>query len=467
MRFYRIVNTWIFTCIWHLIVIDYDYHVPRGQKEDFMKCRHCGKKLPKGTTYCSRCKKNNFARWQLIVGAVGAVIVLAALAVVLIFGMDLDFLNKNNDGVTVGVETTPAYVSDVDYSGTDEDVDASNDIVVAKVNDAELTNRVLQLYFNLEVYDFINANYTYLATMGLDYTQPLNNQKCYYEDISWEEYFVNLAIEKWRQYQIVAMLAKEDGFELSEETRLMLETMPEDLAENAVQYGYDDVNAWLEEAMMAKITVEDYVEYSTLVAYYSEYIMLEPTEAQLEAYYNENEDHFITNNVGKDVAPTVSVRHILIKPTGGTTDDTGATVYSDEEWAACKDRAQQILNEWKSGTATETSFASMASLYSEDSGSASDGGLYTEITPETGFVEPFLNWCLEPSRRVGETGLVKTEYGYHIMYFSGTEDVWLKYAKQWYAQDREIELVELGTEKWTIEIYNNVICIKEFDVSEE
>lgn len=430
-----------------------------------MKCRHCGKTLPKGTTYCSRCKKNNFAKWQLIVGVVAAVLVLAALAVVLIVGMDLDFLKKDPAAESNPAESTPAYVSSVDYTGSDEDAEAGLDVVVAVFNDEKLTNRILQFYYNLEVYDFINANYSYLSTMGLDYTQPLNEQKCYYDEMSWEEYFVNEAINQWRDYQIVAALAKEAGFELSEETSLMLQTMPEDLAANAKEYGYTDVNAWLEESMMAKITVSDYVEYATLVSYYSEFIMLEPSEAELEAYYNENEDYFLANNVGKDAEPTVSVRHILIQPTGGTTDDNGVTTYSDEAWAACKTRAEQILNEWKSGTATESSFASMATLYTADTASAETGGLYEDITPESSYVEPFLNWCVEPSRRIGDTGIVKTEYGYHIMYFVGTQDAWVKAAKQWYAQDREASLLETGAEQWEIETYTTLICIKEFNIA--
>ena len=431
-----------------------------------MKCRHCGKQLPKGTTYCSRCKKNNFAKWQLVVGIAGAVLVLAALAVVLIVGMDLDFLKKEPAVESTPVETVPAYISSVDYTGSDEDTDAALDVTVATLNGENLTNRILQFYYNLEVTNFISANYSNLSALGLDYTQPLNNQLCYYGDMSWEEYFVNEAINTWRQYQLVTFLAKEAGFELSEESQLALQTMPDDLAAAAQQYGYTDVNAWLEEAMMAKITVSDYIAYSTLFAYYNEYIMLEPTEAELEAYYTENEDYFISNNVGKGETGTVSVRHILIQPTGGTTEN-GVTTYSDEEWAACKERAEQILKEWKSGAATENSFASMATLYSADTGSTANGGLYEDITPESNYVEPFLNWSIEPSHRVGDTGLVKTEFGYHIMYFVGVQEAWVESAKLWYTQDRELNLLETAAEKWEIEIYTTLICIKEFDIGEE
>ena len=44
-------------------------------------------------------------------------------------------------------------------------------------------------------------------------------------------------------------------------------------------------------------------------------------------------------------------------------------------------------------------------------------------------MENFKNWYLEEGRQVGDYGLVRTEYGYHVMYFSGTEPVWYVTAK--------------------------------------
>ena len=55
-----------------------------------------------------------------------------------------------------------------------------------------------------------------------------------------------------------------------------------------------------------------------------------------------------------------NVRHILAKFEGGTANETGATVYSDEEKAAAKAEAEELLNQWKSGEATEDSFAQLA-----------------------------------------------------------------------------------------------------------
>lgn len=116
-----------------------------------------------------------------------------------------------------------------------------------------------------------------------------------------------------------------------------------------------------------------------------------------------------------------NARHILVAFEGGTADETtGATVYSEEEKAAAKAAAEEILNTWKSGEATEEAFAALANEKSND-GDGTTGGLYENIYPNQ-MVENFENWCYDDSRKTGDTGIVETEYGYHVMYFVGDSD---------------------------------------------
>lgn len=103
---------------------------------------------------------------------------------------------------------------------------------------------------------------------------------------------------------------------------------------------------------------------------------------------------------------TIDVRHILL-----TADRYG----SDE---AAKAKAEELLEEWKNGDATEESFAKLAGAWSEDGGSSLNGGLYSYVT-EGSMVEEFNDWCFDSSRKAGDTDIVKTDYGYHIMYYVG------------------------------------------------
>ena len=46
------------------------------------------------------------------------------------------------------------------------------------------------------------------------------------------------------------------------------------------------------------------------------------------------------------------------------------------------------------------------------------GGLYTEIYHDE-MVTNFNDWCFDPARQSGDTGVVESDYGAHVMYFVG------------------------------------------------
>ena len=98
--------------------------------------------------------------------------------------------------------------------------------------------------------------------------------------------------------------------------------------------------------------------------------------------------------------------------------------------AAAKVKAEQILKDWKSGDATEDSFAELAKTYSDDTGSNTNGGLY-EAVKEGQMVTNFNDWCFDASRKAGDTGIVESDYGYHIIYFIGDD------AEEWYVNIKD------------------------------
>lgn len=119
-----------------------------------------------------------------------------------------------------------------------------------------------------------------------------------------------------------------------------------------------------------------------------------------------------------------NVRHILVTPTHdhaeGEEHAEGET-YSAEELAAAKATADEILASWQAGEATEESFAALANEKSAD-GDGVSGGLYENVYPGQ-MVANFNDWCYDSARKAGDTGIVETEYGYHVMYFVGDSDV--------------------------------------------
>ena len=118
-----------------------------------------------------------------------------------------------------------------------------------------------------------------------------------------------------------------------------------------------------------------------------------------------------------------NVRHILVSPehshAEGETHEEGET-YSEEELAAAKATAEEILAQWKAGEATEESFGALANEKSAD-GDGTTGGLYENVYPGQ-MVTNFNDWCYDSARKAGDTGIVESDYGYHVMYFVGDSE---------------------------------------------
>ena len=126
---------------------------------------------------------------------------------------------------------------------------------------------------------------------------------------------------------------------------------------------------------------------------------------------------------------TINIRHILVQPE--TKDDkTSITDATDEQWAAALKKANSIVAEFNKGDKTAESFGKLAEKYTADDGSKDNGGLYEDVYPGQ-MIQTFNNWCFADGRAQGDVDIVKTEVGYHIMYFDGTNEdtVWEKLVK--------------------------------------
>lgn len=154
-----------------------------------------------------------------------------------------------------------------------------------------------------------------------------------------------------------------------------------------------------------------------------------------------------------------SVRHILVQyPTEEASEDvsgeaeTEATTVSAEMKSECESEAESILNEYKtyieeneSGAADEEYFGELASKYSDDTGSVEEGGLISDMSNNGSYVDNFEDWVFAEgqydgeTRAEGDTAVIETEYGYHIMYFVGGHD-----HPEWY----ETILSDLANDAW-------------------
>ncbi len=142
------------------------------------------------------------------------------------------------------------------------------------------------------------------------------------------------------------------------------------------------------------------------------FVKLDPkgfvSDRDVQAYYNEHSREFATPEV-------VKARHILKKFPDNATD---------AQKAETKKQAEALLKTVREAVAGGTDFAELAKRYSDDTGSAAQGGALRGNNPKLPpgdyfargeMVPPFEKTCFD-QLTPGEIGdLVETDYGYHII----------------------------------------------------
>ena len=447
---------------------------------------------------------------QLVLAIVAGVLVLSLAAGILVLAL------RTND-----IHYKKQYLAGDFWSNL------AHDQVVATMGDYKLTNGQLQVFLWMQAYSFQNEYYEMYGEyamyyLGLDLEKPLHEQPCDAKPgMTWEQYFIEDALYAWQRYQSAVDEAKKSGYKLPMEYQQMLDESRATLDESAKSSGYASADAMLQEVIGKTVTFEDYYYYQQLYItseIYEEAVTgkLVFTDKELDDYFKKYAEEYAQYGVSQESGKLADFLNILVKPIA-TKDDKGNTVYTDEAWETCKEKAQTILDTWLEGGKTEETFAALAKLKSEDKNTASNGGLnqyvkknslatvdvrHILIMPEGGtknesgtsityseadweacriaaqavldeylageqtaeafgelankysddkdgkvtdgglysnvtvgkMVKPFEEWIFNDSRQVGETGLVKTDYGYHVMYFvkrNAPVDDWL------FAEDRK------------------------------
>ncbi len=141
------------------------------------------------------------------------------------------------------------------------------------------------------------------------------------------------------------------------------------------------------------------------------------TSGEKAFFENENGCYVVEFVEANDIHyNTVDARHILVVP-----EDKA----NDTAWQDALALAEKYDAEWKELGGSEENFAETAAKYSVD-GSAANGGLYENIYRGQ-MVAEFEDWCFDPARKAGDSEIIKTEFGYHIMYFSGVAEEYYDY----------------------------------------
>lgn len=436
-----------------------------------MKCRFCNAKIEKNNTVCPRCGKKEpqphkdaafsaMARTAIMFGIIAA---LSALAVVLLIAMNAGWdLGSSFDWLKPR-ENDVYWKSS--YTVSDGKAYRKRGQVVATMGDAQLSNGQLQIYYWMQVSEFLSQYGDSADYLGLDYTADLAKQLSTDGKTTWQQYFLESALQTWHSNQAFALLAQKDGFVLEPEDQKYLDALETELAEAARKGGYGSIDEMVRSEMGEGCSAEDYIAYLQVYfvgyRYFTHlYGQIEPTAREVEEYYRENLKSFTSAGITQNADTYVDIRYILLMPEGGTVQEDGSVVYTDAQWDQCRAEAEAILEAWETGAMTQESFISYVAKYSQDPTTAYTGGLCANLVK--GDMEDTLDaWCFDSTRKTGDYSLVKTSYGYHIVYFVEAEEIWYAEARKALRESLGQEMVDRVMQQYPVNVdYQKIVLAK-------
>ena len=119
--------------------------------------------------------------------------------------------------------------------------------------------------------------------------------------------------------------------------------------------------------------------------------------------------YMMTETLHVESEGTVNVGHILV--------EANKTTATEAEITAAKEKAEQLLATYLAGEKTKETFEKLGKENTADS------GVFYENVAEGKMVAEFNDWIFSEERsEIGETGIVQTDYGFHVMYWDGEGD---------------------------------------------
>ena len=421
---------------------------------------------------------------------------LLALAMLAGCGSPSDVEETAETIPTEPVPTTPPNGDPTDvtclgsYTVSNAEISAAADTVVATIGDAKLTNSQLQVYYWLELAAYRQSD----AEAQPDYGQSLDTQSCPIDSsvASWQQYFLKAALNTWHTHQALVLMAEKEGVpketeyspDLEKHQEYMtdkpayqyhrahfesyvpntmhqdyLDTLPETLATLASDSGFADTAA-LAEAIAGSgardADLEAYAHTANLAYMYfvERGYQFQPTAEEVESWYAENQ-------AGLDVddGKTVDLRHILLIPENAQVAEDGTVTCGEDAWNVCLTKAQSLVGKWQSAVRktkyadqtpvdpAESRFSEFAKDHSADEGSRANGGLYVNIR-QGQLTEALDSWCFDPARQYGDHEILRSDCGYHIVFFNGTTENWFSAAEAGLIRQMGSDLIAEALEKY-------------------
>ena len=350
--------------------------------------------------------------------------------------------------------------------------------VLASCGSSKLTQDILQVFYDLEIARFRASN----PDSEPDFDLPLSQQPCTLDSSvnTWQQYFLRRALLNWHTAQALASAAQEQGvpaeaafnpdpkkhddclvdipatkylyrYEKSYIPNSMhqayLDSLETILSGLASKYGYASLDAMAADGLhtntaalldAARLYNTGYMYLTTMED------SLAPTEEELEAYCEQNQSKYSGAST-----KYADIHQILLS--SGTSEEKAKAMLSS--WAG----------KYRSG---EGSFAQLAYENSTDSASSLLGGLYWHVTQ--GQLIPELDqWVFSPERKEGDTGVIRTDLGVHILYYAGGGTLGDQQAKDALLTEKLTEFMNQCRENYPITVQYSDIVLSEDPTQQE
>ena len=277
---------------------------------------------------------------------------------------------------------------------------------VAKVDKEKITKSEFQMYMLM---------FREQMEYGQSFTDE-NARKSFWESQvsggqSMESITKDNILQYLREQKISLIKAKEEGITLTAEEKDYVKYQIDSIVENVFSGKRIEADKYYKEAYGVTLAqYKKYIENDLLSQKYKSYLSdnLKPSDAEISKVFEENKSQY----------DKITVRHILF-----LTQDAAGQPLSDELKQEAKNKAEETLAKINAGE----DMKELAIAKSEDpSVTENEGqfvfdkfgmydkeGNYTEFTIYSSLDEDFLNWSLNAAK--GETGIVESQYGYHVM----------------------------------------------------
>ena len=130
---------------------------------------------------------------------------------------------------------------------------------------------------------------------------------------------------------------------------------------------------------------------------------------------------------------TLTYRNIeVLAETTPSEDKNGTDLPTDEQLAAAKTKADDLLDQWKNGDATADSFCELAKTDSADEANKDNGGV-NEDANRSSLDANLTDWLFAEGRQPGDAAVVEASdssgnvIGYQILYVESLGEIQWKY----------------------------------------